>query len=250
MNELESVVKRLEKLEQQNRRLKMAGIAGLLACAGALSMGQAGLQDANFGTITAREVRIVNESGTTYLNREGILTARMTIFSGQGNREVTLDESGLTMGTVHLTSTYFSASRGGAAVRLDFTGDPQLSFTSDDRSTVQLNKTGLQTTSANGQRAIGLTGDGLTLADGNIQLSRSNGVSLKLLDPDGKRSAVELGAGADAVMQLYGGSRLSLGSSLQGGMGAHQITLDAGSGGGGNASIAVYNNGQASYHAP
>ena len=250
MNELESVLKRLEKLEQQNRRLKKAGVAALLACAGALSMGQAGLQDVNFGTITAKEVRIVNESGTTYLNSEGILTGRMVILSGHGNREVTLDENGLAMGTVHLTSTYFSASRGGAAVRLEFTRDPQLSFTSEDHSTVQLDKTGLQTTSADRQRAIALTGDGLTLADGNIQLSKNNGVSLKLLDPDGKRSAVELGAGADAAMQLYGGSRLSLGSSLQGGVAAHQITLDAGSGGGGSGTITMYENGQASYHAP
>ena len=54
MSELESVVKRLERLEvqnqrveaqnqrltTQNRRLKLAGIAGLLACAGVVLMGQ------------------------------------------------------------------------------------------------------------------------------------------------------------------------------------------------------------------
>jgi hypothetical protein len=59
MSELECVVQRLEKLEarnqrleKQNRRIKLAGVAGLLAVAAVVSMGQ--VQPAQFDVVRAR----------------------------------------------------------------------------------------------------------------------------------------------------------------------------------------------------
>lgn len=111
MSELESVVERLERLEQQNRRLKGAGIAGLLLCAGVLLMGQVSAPEAP-QRLSVRSLAVVNESGAlvaqidenglSLLDERGIAAATIVgsalTLINEANQQARLDPGALRVG--------------------------------------------------------------------------------------------------------------------------------------------------------
>ena len=80
--------KRLEHLEKQNRRIKLAGVAGLLGVAAILSMGQV--------IIDPSRVTLPPPPAASSAV-EQVLAQRLTIVDAAGNAVATLDAQGLTL---------------------------------------------------------------------------------------------------------------------------------------------------------
>ena len=91
MADLENLAGRVERLEQQNRRLKRAGLAAA-ALLVAVPLGGAKLPRQVPEVVTAREIRVLDEAGTV---RVFVITDGLSVFTPDGKLRTMLTTGGL-----------------------------------------------------------------------------------------------------------------------------------------------------------